>query len=76
MNISEILQENCWSVICSNNNGDDAEITWLVVGYFMEKPQQRVIGQASEIDGVNGAIKDALSTVKDYPHAYQYEYKK
>jgi len=76
MNIAEILQDHCWSIICSNvENGDDADINWLVIGYFMAAPYQRVIGQASELEGVSGAIKDALNTVKNDTYAYQYEYK-
>ena len=77
MNIDEILEGYCWSIICdSYGNGVDSEIIWLVVGYFEAAPYQRVIGQANESEGVKGAIKDALDTVKNDSYAYQYAYKK
>ena len=77
MKIDKILESYCWSVICdSHDNGEDSDIIWLVVGYFQAAPYERVIGQADESEGVKGAIKDALNTVKDDSYAYQHEYKK
>lgn len=45
MNLLDILEKECWSLICENHsNGDDCSIGWVVVGYFMDKPYERVIG--------------------------------
>ena len=75
MNIAEILENCCWSVICeSYSNGDDSSIEWLVVGYYMSKPHQRVLGHAGECGGVESAIKMAIETTKENQYNYLYEY--
>jgi len=75
--LARIIEAQCWSVICeSYSHGDDSSIGWVVVGYFMSAPFERVIGRANEGGGPSGAVKDALVTIDDDAYAYQCEYKK
>ena len=72
-----ILDNNAWSLICSNDDtgGDDASVLWLVVGAFMSNPKLRVIGQSSEMEGPKAAIDNALKTIDGRPCNYLYEFK-
>lgn len=77
MDIANILEGNCWSAICeSYSHGDDSSIGWVIVGYFMAAPFERVIGRSDEVGGLTGAIKDALETIDGDSYAYQHAYEK
>ena len=73
--LDEIIDAQCWSVICeSYSHGDDSSIGWVVVGYFMSAPFERVIGRSDESGGSKAAVLDALKTIKYDSYAYQHEY--
>ena len=71
----DVLEGNCWSLICeSYSNGDDASMEWLVIGYYMAHPFERVLGHASEEQGPKAAINIALETTKDSQYDYIFPY--
>ena len=71
----QILESNCWSVVCSScSHGDDSSVVWLVIGHYMAAPCNRVLGTASEEDGIMGAVVDAMKTTKNSAYDYQCEY--
>lgn len=75
LKLYDALANNCWSLICRDlSNGEDSSVGWCVVGYFMAKPYERVIGECFDEDKPERAIKDALDTVKNDSYAYLYSY--
>lgn len=76
MNYIEVLEGNCWSLICeSYSNGEDASTGWVVVAYFMAEPFERVVGYSDESQGPTAAIEMAVKITEhdsyNFLHAYE-----
>lgn len=48
VDLIEVLEDECWTLRCVEVPGfDESDVAWQVVGYYMEKPQERLIASAS-----------------------------
>lgn len=72
----DALAGNCWDLRCINeSNGDDSSYCWVVVGHYMAKPYQRVLGFTNEEDRPELAVQHAINTTKKSSYDYLYEFK-
>lgn len=60
----KVLEDSCWDLRCVDvqSGFDDSDIEWQIVGHWISKPQERVIGRGSN---AVAAIKDAMQP-RDY----------
>jgi hypothetical protein len=65
VDLLKVLEDECWDLRCVDEptpGGDDGDIAWQVVGHWMSKPQERVIGYGKT---PKSAIEDAMRP-RDY----------
>ena len=75
MKLYNELGGNYWDLVCvSYSHGDDSSCEWQVVGHYMSKPYNRVLGFTCDEDSPHKAIKHALETTKGSVYDYLYEF--
>lgn len=64
----EIINDNCWDVrYLSSSNGDDCDVGIEIVGHYMAKPHERVLGENWN-QNLRAALEQA-TTADAYPPA-------